>query len=322
MRAAVIGCGVIAPMHVGSIAAAGGEVVQLCDIDTDKAARLRAAHCPGAEITADFDEALSRNPDVVHICTPHYLHAGMAEAALRRGINVFVEKPLCISVAELERISEAAARSSAQLGVCFQNRFTPAAAEAKRLAASVTAGYCSVQWKRDAAYYASAGWRGKKATEGGGVLINQAIHTLDLLLWLIGEPRFVTANVSNRTHAGVIDVEDTAEGLIEFDNCSAPFYATVSAAGSLPVEVLIEGAHALRYSGGELFVDGKPAVLPVPQTLPGKAYWGSAHPVIIKEFYDCVRSGRPFPVDVTEGGRTVRLLDAIYRSKGRRIQVQ
>ena len=232
MRAAVIGCGVIAPMHVGSIAAAGGEVVQLCDIDTDKAARLRAAHCPGAEITADFDETLSRNPDVVHICTPHYLHAGMAEAALRRGINVFVEKPLCISVAELERISEAAARSSAQLGVCFQNRFTPAAAEAKRLAASVTAGYCSVQWKRDAAYYASAGWRGKKATEGGGVLINQAIHTLDLLLWLIGEPRFVTANVSNRTHAGVIDVEDTAEGLIEFDNCSAPFYATVSAAGS------------------------------------------------------------------------------------------
>ena len=321
MRAAVVGCGVIAPMHVGSIAAAGGEVVQLCDIDADKAARLKAEHCPGAEVTADFADVLSAKPDVIHVCTPHYLHAGMAEAALSRGVNVFVEKPLCISVAELERMQDAAARSSAQLGVCFQNRFTPAAAEAKRLAASVTAGYCSVQWKRDAAYYASGAWRGRKATEGGGVLINQAIHTLDLLLWLIGEPRYVTARVHNYTHAGVIDVEDTAEGLIEFDTCSAPFYCTVSAAGSLPVEVLIEGERNLRYSGGELIVNGKPVVLPAPMTLPGKAYWGSAHPVIIKEFYDCVRSGRPFPVDVTEGGRTVRLLDAIYRSEGRRVPV-
>ena len=321
MRAAVVGCGVIAPMHIGSIAAAGGEVVQLCDIDADKAARLKAEHCPGAEVTADFADVLSAKPDVIHVCTPHYLHADMAEAALSRGVNVFVEKPLCVSVAELERLLDAAARSSAQLGVCFQNRFTPAAEEAKRLAASVTAGYCSVQWKRDAAYYASAAWRGRKATEGGGVLINQAIHTLDLLMWLIGEPRYVTARVHNYTHAGVIDVEDTAEGLIEFDTCSAPFYCTVSAAGSLPVEVLIEGEHNLRYSGGELIVDGKPAVLPAPMTLPGKAYWGSAHPVIIKEFYDCVRSGRPFPVGVAEGGRTVRLLDAIYRSEGRRVPV-
>lgn len=245
----------------------------------------------------------------------------MAEAALRRGINVFVEKPLCISVAELERISEAAGPLVRAARRVFSEPLHAGGGRGETagrlrygrvLLGAVEAGRGVLRELRLA---------GQKGHRGGGVLINQAIHTLDLLLWLIGEPRYVTANVSNRTHAGVIDVEDTAEGLIEFDNCSAPFYATVSAAGSLPVEVLIEGAHALRYSGGELFVDGKPAVLPVPQTLLGKAYWGSAHPTIILAFYDCVQSGRPFPVDARRAAH-VRLLDAIYRSKGRRIQVQ
>lgn len=322
MKAAIIGCGVIAPMHIESAKAAGVEIAALCDVDEAKAGRLAEKHCPDAAVVSDFGRALAMRPDCVHICTPHYLHAGMAIAALKAGVNVFVEKPLCISPQELETLGKEVARSDAQLGVCFQNRYTPAAEEARRLADGINRGYCSVQWRRDAEYYGSADWRGRKATEGGGVLINQAIHSLDLLMWLMGEPRYVTARVSNRTHVGIIDVEDTAEGLIEFDSGVAPFYATVCCTDNFPVEVTVEGVKRLRFSGGELYVDGKRAVLPEIKALPGKAYWGSAHPLIIKDFYDCIRTGRKFKVNFTEGARTVRLLDAVYRSDGRRIKIQ
>lgn len=321
MTAVIIGCGNIAPLHIESLKAAGVRILALCDVRVERAAALIEKHGLDCAAVGSFEGALALNPDCVHICTPHYLHAPMVIAALERGIHVFTEKPLCISTAELRDIERAAQASPAQVGVCFQNRYTPAAIEAVRLAEGATGGYCSVQWKRDKAYYESGAWRGKKATEGGGVLINQAIHTLDLLAVLLGEPKFVTAHTYNYTHGDCMDVEDTAEGLIEFERGVAPFYATVSGVGNLPTELLVEGEHELRLSGRELFVDGQLAVLPDPLTIPGKEYWGSAHPAIIRDFYDCLASGRAFPVGVTEGGRTVRLIEAIYASNGQRRQI-
>jgi predicted dehydrogenase len=205
--------------------------------------------------------------------------------------------------------------------VCLQNRYLPANVRAKELCADnlTTGGFCSVVWSRDADYYRQSDWRGRFATEGGGVLINQAIHTLDLLTWFMGAPRSVTADVYNYHLKDVIDVEDTAQGYIEFDNASALFYATTAAAENFPVEIALVGKRKIRLLADALFVDGEK--VPLTQSPLGnvKPYWGAGHAAIITDFYNSLISGSPFAVDENEGAKSVELVLSIYESHGKRI---
>ena len=183
-RVALVGCGSISGNHLGGILAAGQTVCALCDIDPAQAKKKAEKFgLTEAEIYTDYTEMLDcEKPDAVHICTPHYLHAPMIIEALGRNIHVLCEKPLCISIEQLEKIREAAGISSAQLGVCHQNRWKPSMKELRRLAqVGVKGAFGSVVWNRDEDYYKSGAWRGSWAEEGGGVMINQALHTLDLL---------------------------------------------------------------------------------------------------------------------------------------------
>ena len=152
--------------------------------------------------------------DVLHICTPHALHVPMAEEAVARGIKVFTEKPPVISREHWARFS--ALNSS--VGICFQNRYNKNIRHVKQLldtgaVGRVTGARAVVAWYRDAPYYQNSGWRGTWALEGGGVLINQAIHTLDLLVMLLGPHTGVDTYMANRQLQGVIEVEDTRCGL-------------------------------------------------------------------------------------------------------------
>lgn len=328
LRVALIGCGEISGNHIGAILAADGKICALCDIISEHAQKKADAFgLKNVPIYNDYVEMLDReHPDVVHICTPHDLHAPMAIAALSRDINVLCEKPLCISMEQLSDLREAERKSRAQLGVCHQNRWKPSMVQLKKLAENRVAGaFGSVVWDRDEAYYRSAEWRGTWAHEGGGVMINQALHTLDLLQWICGMPTHVTAQVGNWHHQGVIEVEDTASARFETESgLPINFFATTAAGASMPISVqmrLTDKTNICSQNGFLVVNDRVITTPPNGKILPGKEVWGSEHAALIEEFYRCVREGTHFPIDVEEGGRVVRLILSMYHSNGKKIEV-
>ena len=235
MKVAIIGLGVIGALHA-ELATLNADLVAVCDVN-----EARLAPYTNVKKYVDYRQMLDEvKPDVVHVCTPHYLHAEMVVEALHRDINVLCEKPLCINLSELNVILHAEKESEAQLGVCLQNRYLSVNQYAKEFLQEnpPITGMGYVSWQRGKEYYLSSPWRGKKETEGGGVLINQALHTLDLLQWFCGDAATVRASLSNLTLQGVIDVEDTACVLCE-GKAPFTFFATNGGATNFPVEISI-----------------------------------------------------------------------------------
>ena len=321
-RVALVGCGVIAPNHLTALAELNEtEVVALCDVRPERAEQRRAEFAPQARVYTDYLTMLDREkPDAVHIATPHYLHARMAIEALRRGIHVFLEKPLAVSEEEISALLDEELRSGARLCVCFQNRFNRSVAEAARIAAEdggVVSAFAAVVWQRDEVYYRSGDWRGKKATEGGGVLINQAIHTIDLLCYFLGKPQKIEASVANHHLRGVIEVEDTAEARITFgDGRVACLYATTAFCGGDYTSLLLNTAHhAIEIRGSKLLVDDR-LVLEENFDAIGKACYGSGHVKLIEAFYQALEKGEAAPVTAGSAQYALRTLLAAYRSLG------
>ena len=319
-RVAVVGCGAISGNHLRAL---GDAVCALCDTDREKAAQRAAEFSLQVPIYTDYAAMLDgEKPTSVHICTPHYLHAEMVMAALERGIHVLCEKPLAITEEQLGAVLKAEKRSAAKLGVCLQNRYEPSFLRLRDYAAHGIVGAAgTVIWSRDAAYYGSGAWRGKWATEGGGVMINQALHTLDLLQWLCGMPKFVTAHCSNDTHTGVIEVEDTASAVFETEKGCFNFFATTSCGASFPAQVSLRTAEkeTLLATGRTFVCNGRAEDCGAAAV--GKEVWGSGHERLIAHFYDCLQKGSPFPIDGQEAAKVVRMVLAMYRSKGRRIAI-
>ncbi len=328
MKSAIIGLGAISSVHYQAILGAGGEVVAVCDCDP---ARLEAFRektaCPAAAYT-DYKEMLAKEClDAVHICTPHHLHADMTVDALAAGCHVLCEKPLCIKEEDIDRIIGAEAVSGKQVAVCLQNRYN-----ASNLAAMdclggrpAAAGHGTVVWNRDAAYYASGDWRGKWETEGGGVMINQALHTLDLLIWYMGMPDSVQATCENRRLAGVIEVEDTASALFRYrDGRMFNFYASNASSADFPVLVNLVSADGKKLAAlsDALTVNGTPLDLCAAGEHVGKAVWGTGHARLVQDFYTCIEEGRPFAIDAIEGAKVVRAILAMYRSNGQEISLK
>ncbi len=270
-----------------------------------------------------FDQMLEKESlDAVHICTPHYLHAEMIIKALSKNINVFCEKPLCIRREDIDRILEAERGSKGYLGVCFQNRTNASTAAMREWlrGKKLYRAEGAVRWHRDEAYYASGAWRGKWATEGGGVLINQSIHTFDLMLTLCGYPREICAELKNVAHP-YIEVEDTVT-----INCRGDipetFFATTAAEKDEPVVVrAITDKGSAEIRGNDFYADGVKAELPAPGEWLGKPCYGSGHSPLIPEFYECIKTGTPFPIDGESAAKTMRAVLAAYESGGEWIKL-
>lgn len=326
-RAALVGCGAICGNHINAIIEAGGELVALCDINADAARAAAEKFSLNANIYTDYTEMLDiEKPDSVHICTPHYLHAKMSIAALERGINVLCEKPLCINRTELERIAEAVKNSTAQMGICHQNRYEP-----NMLALRAAVGDKApvgalgvVSWNRDADYYASGEWRGKWLTEGGGVMINQALHTLDLLQWIAGMPVSVTAHIANDHLKNEIEVEDTATALFETEDGRAlNFFATTACGSSFPAQLHIKTADGKKlYADNKLLIEnGEVKTLHTGGESGGKSEWGRGHALLIADFYRCLESGEHFTIDAAEASKVIRLILSMYESNGKKTSI-
>ncbi|HRT82954.1 MAG TPA: Gfo/Idh/MocA family oxidoreductase, partial [Oscillospiraceae bacterium] len=274
----------------------------------------------------DFDEMLKgEKPDVLHICTPHYLHTPMALKALELGIHVLIEKPCSVTRGELALLRQAQEETGLKVGTCFQNRYNKSSIRLRELLADGEGGKLLgmrgfVTWSRGEAYY-SDDWHGTLEKECGGVLINQAIHTLDLMQNAGGGVKSVVGHISNDHLKGVIEVEDTASALMEFNNgANGIFYATLAHTDDAPIMVdFIFEEYTLRLEGDNLYKLGPCGELEALEQagenrLFGKACWGSGHTALIDDFYDSIRNDRPFEIDAFEGGKALETVLAIYRS--------
>lgn len=336
-KVGIIGCGTIFPMHAQSIKNIdGARLAAVCDIKEERAkARAKAYHC---NYYTNYKDMLNKEGlDAVHICTPHYLHMPMVVAAASRKINVLTEKPMGLDPAAAKKEIAAAKKNKITFGVIFQNRFNPGSQLVKKRiedkslgklkAAKLVLTYC----KPDS-YYKTSDWKGRLDKEGGGVVIDQAIHYLDILRWLAASPvEYVEANVSRRMHS-FINVEDSAEGIIRFKsgfyvcfylmNCYSfdddPVIDMDCRNGR--VRIVKDSAY-IRYCSGRRekaepkkneFIDYGDGV---------RDYWGYCHFNQIRDFYASLRLGRRPAVTGEEGLKTQELVWAIYESsrRGRKI---
>lgn len=325
MKVSVVGCGMISRNHLRVLKGLKNiDISSVVDIKKDRADA--AAKKYGCKAYYDFEAMLDEDsPDCIHICTPHYLHVPMAVAALQRGIHVLCEKPCAITAEGLKQLREAQDKSSAIFGVCFQNRYIESVRAVKSLIdrkiyGRVEAVRGFVHWSRDAKYYGDD-WHGSLEKEGGGVTVNQSVHTQDLMRYLAGgDTVSVTAHTFNDHLKGIIEVEDTVNALFTYDNeVTALFNATTAFTENLPVQIDIICKRAtLRIEGDNAYVIilGRVKQLRLKNKLGfiGKSYWGNGHAPLIKDFYDCIENGRKFPIDAYEGGKAVEEILAIYKS--------
>jgi len=321
---ALVGCGTISYNHLTALSKLENvNVVALCDTKPEKAEARRAEFGLDSKIYTDYDEMLtSEKLDAVHICTPHYLHAPMTILALERDIYVCLEKPMCISREEIKALLEAEKKSKASVTVSFQTRYNKANMIAKKIAEEdgIVSAYCSNFWQRTNEYYTESGWRGAYATEGGGVMINQAIHNIDHLIGLLGKPIALYATKSNHKHKGIIEVEDTCEGMVEFENgLIGNFFATNAFCGASRTSIFVKTTnHMLEIRNAKLFIDDKLVEDTDTKGFLGKEVYGDGHLTLIKKFYEAIESGAEMPITLESAQWALRLLLAAYESNDER----
>jgi len=325
LKAAVIGLGGVSPMHTKSLQAIGIPITAVCDKNMEKTSEVAANI--GAAAYTSYEEMLSAGGfDVLHICLPHFLHAPVAIAALSQGYHVLTEKPMATTIADAEKMISTAKESATYLGVIFQNRYSPGAQLIKQTLQNgelgeVKGGWIRVTWHRNNDYYTHSDWRGKWATEGGGVLINQTIHSFDMMNFFLGSPTYVDASIANRAHPA-IEVEDVAEGVITYGQTPISFFVNTYHPYDAPASVELICEHGKATLAGEdaeiVFNDGtRKAAGPdkeAQQQFGIKDYWGVSHVKQIKDFYLSVEKGVAPAIDGEQGLRTQRLINGIYES--------
>ncbi len=335
-RSAIIGCGNIFPMHAVSVARSEDALlVAVCDVKEDRA--KRKAEEFGCKYYFDFKEMIEKeNLDVVHLCLPHYLHAPVAIYAMEHGVNVLTEKPMSITLGEAKAMMETAKRTGRVLECIFQNHYNAGTVLVKDLydageLGRIKAAKCAVTWNRSDSYYSSSDWKGTWEKEGGGVIIDQAIHTLDMLRYIINEEiDYVDASIANRGHA-IIDVEDSAEGVIKYKSGLLTAFHTINYYSyDAPVEIEIDCEKALVQMFADTstvkFKDGRTVIAernPTENFDYGnvKSYWGVNHIKQIDNFYHCLKTGeKPF-IPIEESFKTQEMICAIYESgkEGKRV---
>ncbi len=338
-RVGLIGCGNIFPMHAQSLVNTPGvKIVSVCDIKRSRA--VKAAKKYRCSSYIDYRKMLeAEDLDVVHILTPHYLHPPMAIEALNNKINVLTEKPISIDPRDGERMVKTAKKNRVKLGVISQNRYNPGSQLVKKNLVNGNLGKVKavkliVSYHKPEDYYKKSDWKGKLKKEGGGVLIDQTIHFIDVLSWLIDDKvEYIEANVARRMHKS-IEVEDMAEGLIKFKKgaCICFYLINFYSFDADPeiemdcqkgrVKMIKDSARVGLYDGREFEAHPRPSEY-IDYGKNRRDYWGFCHWIQIKEFYKALKEGRDPEVNGEEAVKTQRIVWNIYKAahEGRRIRL-
>ena len=308
----IVGYGSIGPTHAAAIEKLkSARLYAICEIDPER--RAACAQKYSAVEYSDFDEMLKDEKiDSVHICTPHYLHFEMARKALAAGKEVVCEKPVTMTEEEFDALCEIDV--DGKVCVVFQNRFNPSIEAFKALVESgelgeIRTAKAIVTWSRGASYYAHDEWRGKWASEGGGVLINQSIHTLDYFGYFVGEIKSVRAQMVNFA-IPEIEVEDTFSASLRLAGGKRGIFFATNAYGadSAPIFEVIFEKGVSRYDNGKLYVNGQ-VVAEDSKPKIGKMYWGRGHEMLFESFYD-----KGERVSLASVKTTMKTMFAMYKS--------
>jgi UDP-N-acetyl-2-amino-2-deoxyglucuronate dehydrogenase len=321
------GGGNITETHARAVCAIpGARISAIHGTNQEKIARLSREY--GGTPYTEFELFLQHRPlDMLILGSPSGLHAEQGIAAAQRGLHVLTEKPMDISAAHSDRLIEAARKANVKLAVIFQDRLKPEIQQLKKWIADGVLGTplfvdARVKWFRPPEYYAKSRWRGTLALDGGGALINQGIHTVDLLLWLLGDVKHVQAWAGRLLHN--LEGEDTANALLEFANGARGVLSVTTAAyPGYPRRVEITGTLGTVCLEQDRIIaaDLRDASPLSAQIVPSSEDQRSSSPVVsdirghqavIEDFLHAIRDNRAPACDGTEGRRSIALVEAIY----------
>lgn len=334
----IIGCGVISDFHANALfeLPADAQLIGVADVRHESAVQFAERHKVCA--FASVEELLAcKEIDVVNICTPSGFHADVAVAAAEAGKHIIVEKPMAISKEQLDRMQEACIRNGVLLSSVAQSRFSHGVRMAKQavedgLLGKLVCADIHMKYYRTQAYYDSSSWRGTKAVDGGGALMNQGIHGVDLLLYLAGDVKSVYA--LSRTLARKIEVEDTLSAVVEFrSGATGIIQATTSVYPGYPRRLELNGTKGSIALEETSIVrwdieNGEKQDIVLQPSFAGSASTPTAisidgHTKQIADVIRALRTGQKPLIDLHEGRRPVDLILAIYRSaeEGRVIEL-
>ncbi|WAH96251.1 Gfo/Idh/MocA family protein [Arthrobacter sp. MMS18-M83] len=339
LRIGIAGCGAISRNHLEAFRALDDAViVGVCDIDLQRAQDTADAwEIPAAVNTVQ--ELLNLDLDIVSVCTPHPTHEDVVLQAAAAGVHVLCEKPIATDLASAEHMVTACADAGVKLGVLFQRRFWPAA---QRIRAAIEdgtlgrpiMGQCSVMLHRDPEYYSRDAWRGTWASDGGGVLMTQAIHYIDLLQWFMGDVAEVYGKISTYKHGEHIEVEDSATAIITFTSgAMATLEASTAVSPSLGVQIRVTGESGASGSLTEFpegsdgrvdlwAVSGSISTEPVhPEGVDPNVSLATInsqlvphHTAQVRDFVQTLRDGNDPAVTGQDATKALRILLAVYES--------
>lgn len=328
LKIGIIGLGVISQVHIDAILKSKkADLIALCDIDTNALIKFKEnVMIDKCNFYTDLDVMLeNENLDVIHITTPHYCHFSMIKKCVDKGINVFTEKPVVLNYKEGIELKNYLEKKEEKVGVCFQNRYNPTTLLLKeyvdqKILGKPIAIVGNVFWNRTKDYYIEADWRGKLNKAGSGTLINQSIHTLDLMEYIVGPIKNIYGTAFSSLLKDDIEVEDTAMAILIYENGTrGMFNCTVNFPFNRPVEIEItfeKGILSFSQNRVTLIEEDKMTTLMEPNTpTTEKFYYGSQHFKCIEEFYDAIMNDTNNYISVSEGIKPIKIIDEILLNR-------
>lgn len=333
VRMGLIGCGKIAALHALALdTLPQAEFVACCDRDLARAQAM-ADRYTVPHVFDDVDQLFGGGLiDAALVCTPHPAHEPVVVAAAEAGIHVLCEKPIATTLGEADRMIEATSQAGVKFGVIFQRRFWPAARRIRSAIDAgkigrITLGECTVRLWRGPEYFALDPWRGKWATEGGGILMNQAVHSIDHFQWFMGRATEVMGRIATLRHGAYIDVEDTAVATVVFENGAlGAIQASSTFQPAFGFRVAVHGDNGgaigiWERHEGELGVNdiwSIPGEEPMRETWlaedDGVAGFPQFHLLQIEDFLQAIIDDRPPAVTGAEARKSLEIILAIYKS--------
>lgn len=347
LKTGIIGCGKVTGMHAAALKAISKSAfTAVCSRDEKKSQEFATRY--GVNGYTNVTEMVSKEKlDMVTICTPHPAHMAAAIEAMKAGANVLIEKPLASSLEDCDAMLSVSRETGKKIGIISQRRFYSPCLRLKEAIDSGKIGKPALGtvfmfgWRNEA-YYKSDSWRGKWKEEGGGVLVNQAPHQLDLLQWFMGSEIEEVYGIWKNINHPYIEVEDTALAIIKFKNGGVGnIVVSNSQNPGIYGKVHIHGDNGasvgVQTDGGAMFIAGMTSILEPPVndlwSVPGEEnklrdwikedsdFFNSInsaeyyHRLQFEDFMDALIEGRKPMVSGEEGRVTVEIFTAIYRSQ-------
>ena len=323
LKVAIIGLGTVSPVHKQAIEDSEfAKLVAVCDIDKDKKSMAEDVN-----FYTDIEEMLdSEELDCVHICLPHFLHLSTIVKCAKKGINVFTEKPLTLNYEEATQLFDLEETYHIKIGVCLQNRYNATSIKLKSLMHNKDYGKFLgskgiVTWCRTMDYYNTAPWRGKIKLAGSGVLMNQTIHTLDLLSYIGGDFDKINAKVTNFT-LPLTEIEDTVVAHLKYKDSEATgiYFATIGHCTNSNVEIeMVFEKVSFKIFDNKLYkydtTTSEQEFICEDKKLDGsKHYYGASHFFAINSFYAAIVNKTNDYVNVRQAAVSLKLIETIMES--------